>query len=289
MLGRMTRLLVILVLTGCWGAAVHAAEPAPLSFDALKSRLVQDGFDQEQVEKIYNHANVKPDFSVATVYFRHSESKLNYDQFLEDKAISNARAYIAEHYTELEATEKKYDVDKEIITAILLVETRLGGFVGTKPVINTLSTLAALSEKDKKDLLFTKVSKQRKTSRKNINAWATRKSAWAYEELKAFLRHMDLEDPDPSTIKGSFAGALGYSQFMPSNILAYGADGNGDGKVDLFNHSDAIASIAYYLKRHGWKSGMSADEMGKVLLRYNNSTYYANTLLRIRAVLKGAS
>ncbi|MBI9077759.1 MAG: lytic murein transglycosylase [Desulfatibacillum sp.] len=289
MLVRLTGMLIALVIAAFLGTAVGAEQPPPPSFENLQNRLIKDGFDKQQLEKIYNHKDVELDLSVATVYFRHRESKSNYDQFLEDKTIANARAYLAEHKTDLEATEKAYGVDKEVITAILLVETRLGGYVGVKPVINTLSTLASLSEESKRSLLFNQVSKNGKQSREQVDAWAEKKAAWAYEELKAFLSHTDSSETDPVGIKGSFAGAMGYAQFMPSNILVYGADGSGDGKVDLFVHSDAIASIGLYLKGHGWKPGLDAEKMGKVLLRYNNSTYYANTLLRIRAVLRGSS
>ncbi|ACL04644.1 membrane-bound lytic murein transglycosylase B-like protein [Desulfatibacillum aliphaticivorans] len=289
MLNRFVGLFAALILACLPVAPAMASEPAAPPFEALKKRLIQDGFTEAQLDKIYGAQNVKLDLSVATVYFRHNESKLNYDQFLEDKPIAGARAYMKEHQADLEAAEKTYGVDQEVITAILLVETRLGGYVGTKPVINTLSTLASLSEQEKKDQLYDEVSRKKKTTKKKVESWADRKSSWAYVELKAFLKHLDPDEADPASIKGSFAGAMGYSQFMPSNISVHGADGSGDGKVDLFTHSDAIASIGKYLKNHGWKPGMDAEKMKKVLLSYNNSTYYANTLLRIRAVLKGAS
>ena len=68
---------------------------------------------------------------------------------------------------------------------------------------------------------------------------------------------------------------------MPSNALNLAKDGNGDGKVDLFDHSDAIFSIASYLKHHGWRPGIEHEQAYKVIMRYHYSKYYANTVLKI--------
>jgi membrane-bound lytic murein transglycosylase B len=89
------------------------------------------------------------------------------------------------------------------------------------------------------------------------------------------------------TVRGSYAGALGLAQFMPSNILAYGKDGNGDGRIDLFDHADAIFSIASYLKHYGWKPGIDDKKAYSVVYRYNHSKYYVNTILKIRNLLEG--
>ena len=113
-----------------------------------------------------------------------------------------------------------------------------------------------------------------------------RRSKWAYAELKAFLTYAYKEGFDPAEIPGSFAGAMGYAQFMPSSILAYGKDGNGDGTVDLLTHPDAMASIANYLKRHGWRPGISRKKKEKVIYHYNHSEYYVKTILKIAERLK---
>jgi membrane-bound lytic murein transglycosylase B len=88
-------------------------------------------------------------------------------------------------------------------------------------------------------------------------------------------------------VPGSIAGAIGYAQFMPSNILAYGKDGNDDGNVDLLNQADSMASIAYFLKRHGWRPGISRKKAEKVIYHYNHSEYYVQAILKIANLLKG--
>jgi membrane-bound lytic murein transglycosylase B len=91
---------------------------------------------------------------------------------------------------------------------------------------------------------------------------------------------------DPAGINGSYAGALGIAQFMPSNIIAYAKDGNKDGRVDLHDHADAIASIASYLKHFGWKPGIDRKKAYKVVYQYNHSKYYVNIILKIADRLK---
>jgi membrane-bound lytic murein transglycosylase B len=114
----------------------------------------------------------------------------------------------------------------------------------------------------------------------------SRKSKWAYEELKAYLTYAVHNGIDPFGLHGSYAGAFGFAQFLPSNVLRYGRDGDGDGKVDLFHHPDAIESIAYFLKAHGWAQNMSRQDAHKVLFAYNRSIYYVNTILSVADKLK---
>lgn len=68
---------------------------------------------------------------------------------------------------------------------------------------------------------------------------------------------------------------------MPSNIAVYGADGDGDGKVDLFSVPDAVASLSNYLAKHGWKPGISRARQHTLLMAYNHSQTYANTILAL--------
>jgi membrane-bound lytic murein transglycosylase B len=93
---------------------------------------------------------------------------------------------------------------------------------------------------------------------------------------------------DPVNINGSYAGAMGICQFMPSNILTLAVDGDGNGSVDLFTHADAIASVANYLKKHGWKPGLNREQKFKAVYHYNHSKYYVNTVLDIAQLLKGS-
>ena len=101
------------------------------------------------------------------------------------------------------------------------------------------------------------------------------------------MKYTNREEMDPASIPGSYAGAMGIPQFMPSNIRTLAKDGNNDGRIDLFNHADAISSVANYLKHYGWRPGIDDKKAYKVLLRYNYSKYYANTIIKISKLLKG--
>jgi len=256
-------------------------------FTALEHRLVADGFKKEKIEKIFKNPNVFFDPKGVSLFFVHSESTLDYTQFLSAKSIKKAALYMEKHQKELDDAQSTYGVDKTIITAIILVETRLGTYLGKREVINTLATMASLNDKQVRESLWHSISSAGKLTRKKFNKKAAVKSKWAYSELKALLKYAFRENINPVRITGSYAGAMGIAQFMPSNALSLAKDGNDDGHIDLFNHSDAIFSIANYLKHFGWKTSTTRKDARKILFKYNHSNYYVDTLLKISDRLKG--
>ena len=272
----------------CWaqqGAEPDGAGP-PSDFDRLTQRLVQDGFDPEKTKALFGNEAVVFDPGGVSLFFVHSESSLNYDQFSSPKSIANAGTYMATHKASLDKAQEEFSVDKTIITAILLVETRLGTYLGKRTVMNTLSTMAALADKGLAERVWLAISDNKKPERAAFDKKVDQKSRWGYEELKALISYAYREGIDPVSVKGSYAGAMGIPQFMPSNALMLARDGNQDGKVDLFDHDDAIFSVANYLKHHGWKSGLSRQRQHEVLFRYNHSNYYVDALLKISDKLK---
>ncbi|MEE4357506.1 MAG: lytic murein transglycosylase [Desulfococcaceae bacterium] len=256
-------------------------------FASLQKQLVQDGFHAEQVKKLYGNAAVYFDTKGVSLYFVHRESKLNYDQFLDAEPIRKAKVYMAENRNALNRAGQVYGVSPRVITAILLVETRLGTYVGNRLVFNTLSTMSALSDLNVRKRLWQEVAAETRLSKKEFEEKARKKSGWAYQELRAFLRYTAKENLNPLEIIGSYAGAMGYCQFMPSNIPLYARDGNGDGRIDLFTHADAILSIASYLHHYGWRTGISREKAFRVVYKYNHSKYYVNTVLKIADRLGG--
>jgi len=279
--------LIILIVTAI--PATACAADANISFQTLQTRLINDkkaNFTAEQVNRIYNNPGVFFDIKGVSSYFRHQEGKLNYDQFLSSKSIKKANDYMRAHHADLLKAEMDYGVDKEVITAIMLVETRFGAYVGNRPVISILSTMAVLEDKTIRDRFWKKIPKENRVTRQEYEKKATRKAKWAYKELIAFITYVEAEGMDPYNINGSYAGAMGLAQFMPSNIIILAKDGNKDGSVNLFHHEDAIASIANYLKHYGWKPGINREEAGKVVYHYNHSSYYVEIVLKITEKLK---
>ena len=256
-------------------------------FESLEKQLVSDGFDKEEINAIYSDSQVSFNSKAISRFLTYREGKLNYDQFVSNRSIGKAKAYMKTYEAELKKAEKAYGVDAEVITAIILVETRLGTGTGNSSVISILSTMAALEDPKIRELFWKEVSQNHEVDRNRYDKWVNRKSKWAYQELKSLLKYTEREKMDPVKIRGSFAGAVGISQFMPSNILFYAEDGDGDGSVDLFCHADAIASVANYLKRNGWYPGIERKKAYKVVWSYNHSTYYVETILKISDKLKG--
>ena len=236
--------LVLFVTAICQAAATKESEP-PVYFENIVKRLIDDGFDPKKISTIFKDPAVSFTPKKVRFLFVYSESKLNYGQFSSPKSIKKARRYLEQHQPALSKAKKKYGVEKEIITAIILVETKLGKYVGSASVFNTLSTIASLADPEPRQALWTHIRKKApKQSRDKFEKKAIRKSAWAYAELKAFITYAAREQIDPTQLPGSLAGAIGIAQFMPSSILAYAADGNQDGRINLLEHADAIASIA---------------------------------------------
>ena len=192
------------------------------------------------------------------------------------------RDFIAEHNLAFNQAQARFGVPSSVAVALLFVETRLGKVLADVPE-NALFTLASMAVSRQPD---------------DISQWLPRmpgyeehlpwfdetmpkRADWAYKEVRALVTHILQDDLDPRYLPSSIYGAVGLCQFMPSNIAAYGADGDGDGKVDLFHVPDAVASLSNYLARHGWKPGINRAQQHKVLMAYNKSVVYANTILAL--------
>jgi membrane-bound lytic murein transglycosylase B len=280
--------VILLLIAGDLIAAESGAavEPDKKPFLSVQKQLIADGFDPTKIMRLYGRPQVSFEADGVIVLFTYKEAHVDYGQFTNKWSIRKARQYMQDYDADLTRIEKAYGVDKKIITAILLVETGLGASVGTRLALNTLSTMAALTDPMVRSKLWDLIPNSKKISRKKFERRAAARSKWAYEELKALLKYSAREGVDPVSIPGSFAGAVGVAQFMPTNILAYGKDGNDDGVVDMLNHADAMASIANFLKRHGWRPGQSRKKAAKIIYHYNHSNYYVNTILKISSRLK---
>lgn len=280
-------LLAVAVLSFLWliGCADNAyGEPSTKHdpYATLKERLIRDGFERSLIRSIYSRTEVTLDQEGLAAYFSHREATLNYDQFLTQSSIDKAIDYLGQHQKALKQAQSVYGVEEEVVGAIILVESRLGTLIGKRLVLNTLSSLAVLDNKDSRDRLWHSYLKDKADiSKREFDSWVSRKSPWAYNELKAYLKYVNAQSLDPFSMRGSYAGALGIAQFMPSSLLRYAKDGNRDGQINLYDHEDAIESIANYLKRHGWRPRLKRSEAFRVLLRYNHSKYYAETILKV--------
>jgi membrane-bound lytic murein transglycosylase B len=144
--------VLAVLLAGLVVPALAADSPGP--FDSLQERLIADGFDSARIETLFASPEVSFEEGGVSAYFMHNESKLNYKQFSRARNLALAKSYMMDHHEALAFAEKTYAVDKEVITAIILVETKLGTFVGKKSVINTLATLSAMRDEKPRQAIW---------------------------------------------------------------------------------------------------------------------------------------
>ncbi len=175
------------------------------------------------------------------------------------------------------AIEKKFQVSPQAILAIYLVESKLGTEKGDYLAINVLLSYVLSSKYLQEEVLSEKLAKNKEQEQWLLEKIDSR-AKYFYKELIALLIYAKEMNRDVYTFTSSVSGAIGFCQFMPSNIAVYGADANNDGLVDVYTKEDALASIAKYLQMHGWKEGLSEEEYESVYFSYNNSTTYAQVI-----------
>lgn len=199
---------------------------------ALIDQMVEEhGFDRQELTTLLSKAERQD--SILEAIARPAEKAKPWHEyrkiFVTDKRRDAGVAFYKEHETTLKRAEHTYGVPAEIIVAIIGVETYYGRIAGRYKVLNALSTLAF--DYPKRSPFFTK-------------------------ELKHYLLLTREQKQDPTVLQGSYAGAMGYGQFMPSSYRNYAVDFDEDGTADIWNNPvDAIGSVANYFKRHGWKEG----------------------------------
>ncbi|MEM6303376.1 MAG: lytic murein transglycosylase [Pseudomonadota bacterium] len=151
------------------------------------------------------------------------------DTAVSDLRVSNGKAALAKHRGTLEEIERGYEVESEIVTAIWGLESAYGTFRGSDPVLSSLATLA----------------------------YEGRRAAFFEGEVLAALKILQDGDTTLARLKGSWAGAMGHTQFMPSSFQKLAVDHDGDGRRNIWGEdpTDALASTAAYLKHFGWTYG----------------------------------
>lgn len=206
--------------------------------------------------------------------------------------IEKCKAYLAAHAKAFARAEEDYGVPKEVVVGLLMVETRLGTYLGYNSSFWSLACMAAADHPGRVEAAVQALPLPMTPEK---DEWLQRilkeRSTWAYRELLALIKHSKDNCLDPLGMPGSVYGAIGICQFMPSNLPKFAVDGNKDGRADLFDPEDAIPSVANYLKEHGWagKDWRKKDRDGhhKTLKRYNKSNIYANTILAIADGIAG--
>lgn len=197
----------------------------------FKSRAMREGISQTTLSRAF--ANVRYNSDVIAKDRNQSEFTKQIWDYLDSAAsptrVKNGKAALRKHDRTLSAIERTYGVDKHVVAAVWGLESAYGATRGDIPVIDALATLA----------------------------FDGRRGKFFEAQLIAALRILQSGDTTTRNMTGSWAGAMGHTQFIPTSFLAFAVDGDGDGKRDIWSDdpTDALASTAAYLARHGWNKG----------------------------------
>lgn len=256
------------------------------AFRPVIDSLVSQGVDSASIINLLT--NTRADFNDKYVKVNVTGylKKADYSSHYNKRSVKKSKTFLEDNLDILQAAEDKYDVPKEVITSVLWVETRHGGYLGNHhiPTVFFSTAMAAQEDNVKTNIKVLKEFPGADTlnidSLENvIRARAEKKSKWAMGEL-ASLCIIYVTNPEVvENLKGSWAGAFGISQFLPSSYLKWAVDGNDDGEIDLFDKEDAVHSVANYLKTNGW--GEDEESQKKAVFHYNNSTAYVNAILTL--------
>ncbi|MEO0677852.1 MAG: lytic murein transglycosylase [Pseudomonadota bacterium] len=240
-------LISILTLAACAGAAtvtptapdrrvetrVSSAKEAAFQswVRAYKARAVARGIPEPVLERAF--ADVRYNAEVIEKDRNQAEFSLPIWDYLarlvSDEQVSKGRAALRQNRAVLAQIEERYGVDAEVIVAVWGAETRYGETRGTIPVVEATATLA----------------------------FDGRRGAFFERQLDEALRILARGDTSPANMTGSWAGAMGHTQFIPTSFAEYAVDFDGDGRRDIWSDdpTDALASTAAYLARFGWRRG----------------------------------
>ncbi|MDW8271537.1 MAG: lytic murein transglycosylase [Bacteroidota bacterium] len=253
-------------------------------------RLLERGIDSAWLWVAFHHPETKflPDMLKINVtgFLR----KVDYSHNWSDASIRACRAFMDSNRAVLAQYAELYRVPPEIITAVLWVETKFGRYTGIHHVWSVYASLATADEPENirtnqqvyRDTIADPVRLAMLDSLVEVRS--RRKAAWAIEQLVALSALARDSTLDVLSLRGSWAGAFGLPQFIPTSYKQWAQDGDGDGRKDLFSIADAIASVAYYLHANGWRDSPAAQQAA--LFHYNNSRDYVECILTVAQRLR---
>jgi membrane-bound lytic murein transglycosylase B len=227
---------------------------------ALQASFRKAGISQDEIDELFSDERIEIYHNIYLSSVpkegEKKKRKLSYfdEEFglLKPESIESGKRIIAENKELFERLESFYGIPANYIVAIIRVETNFKEHLGEYRVFNSLYTMAMLSKRAKR-----------------VNM--------AHKELVTWVKMCKQRGIDPFTVKGSWAGAFGIPQFMPSSYVIFAVDHNNDGIVDLYDYPDAFASVANYLRRVGWKTG-NEKKMRQAVYRYNRQKAYVNAV-----------
>ena len=252
--------LILAAAAGFAGAVPARAQDADFLtwLAAFKQEALQQGISAKTLDAAF--AGVAPLQRVLELDRKQPETTITFETYIDrvvtTKRVEAGRAHLAENRALLDAISAKYNVQPRFIVALWAVETGFGAIQGDFNVVASLATLA----------------------------YDGRRGALFRKELIAALKILDQGRFKPEELKGSWAGAMGQTQFMPSTFLSYAVDYSGTGRQDIWtDRADALASIANYLKALGWNGAVTWGRPAKLPKHFDMDLLGGQTLKPLSA------
>ena len=253
----------------------------------LVDRLVADGVPRERVAAAFGDPRVPP-FDALSFSLAPREAAGPYRRLLRAPSIRFARQCRARNASAFAAAEAREGVPASLLAAIMHVESACGRTTGGSLVFHRLARLAMANEPA--NLLRNLLRHTGDSADPFVADQVRRRARYLedtfYPEVRATFAVADRLGIDPLDLRGSPSGAFGFPQFLPTSYLRDGADGDGDGRVTLYDMSDAAVSCARYLVRSGWRADLTRGEQRDVLWHYNRSGVYIDTVLALHRALE---
>lgn len=256
----MKKIIILLTLT-----ILFAQEDKALS--AVAEYLKDTDIPKSYLEKVFSAPGITIREKVmerfASPYEKQPYAKYR-KLFLTDKRINGGVKFYTSNQSLVDSVAKQFKVDPFVLISIVGVESNYGRYHSQYTVFNSLYT--AIHH-------------------------MPRRLKWSTKELGELLKICYANDIDPHSIKGSYAGAFGYGQFIPSSFNHYAVDFDGDGVRHHLEWPDVLGSVANYLRKNGYKAGDERFEKGssiyKSIFAYNHSDNYVGVILELRREIKG--
>lgn len=250
-----------LILFLFW-ASPGAVEDSVLS--TIRNDALNRGIPESFLNETFSNGDITTHDIILERFAKPYEKKSWVDYrklFVTESRISKGASFYQQNETALKSVGKQMRVDPFLILSIIGVESNYGRHKGQFTVFNAL---------------YTQIAKMPKRAK------------WAKKEMVAYLEYCYTDSIPPHSIKGSYAGAFGYGQFIPSSFNAYATDGNGDGIRMPYEWADVFASVCNYLVKNGYPTSNPNNDkqVYKSVFAYNHSDNYVNAVLELRAQLK---
>ncbi len=250
-------------------------------FDHLINKLIKDDYAREYLELLFTCKNVDFIKSAINVNLGYKSEIVDMNKYGMSKLspvfskgkVDSAGDFIRVYKKVLNKANKEYKIPVAILTSIIWVESIFGRDFG---IHNVFSVYASMSVYLDDEAIKSKIDELKRKYKVDADSLTERikvKAEWAYGELKSLLRIDKETEINIVELRGSWAGAFGFPQFIPSSYIGYAVDGNDDDEIDLFNIEDSIMSVANYLYSAGWNNDKQKTQINSILA-YNHSVPY---------------